>query len=145
MYLVDTTVLSATDPTKKVIDVDLIYWMSAASSHLYLSAVTASEVVAGIAKARRVGASRKAESLGRWWTVVEELYGDRILSFDLGVARIAGEITDHARGFDVGFGDIAIAATARAHGLTVLTANEADFSPLGVPFLNPLKSLPALP
>jgi hypothetical protein len=56
MYLVDTTILSATDPTKKVIDVDLIYWMSAASSHLYLSAVTASEVVAGIAKARGVWA-----------------------------------------------------------------------------------------
>jgi len=49
---------------------------------------------------------------------------------------------DLARAHDPGFEDIAIAATAAAHGLTVLTANERHFEPLGVPFANPFKQLP---
>jgi predicted nucleic acid-binding protein len=35
---------------------------------------------------------------------------------------------------------LAIAATAAAHGLTLLTANLRHFAPLGVPALNPLES-----
>jgi predicted nucleic acid-binding protein len=51
---------------------------------------------------------------------------------------------DRARAHDPGFEDIAIAATAVAHGLTVLTANERHFEPLGVPLANPLKQLPTI-
>jgi hypothetical protein len=38
--------------------------------------------------------------------------------------------------------DIAIAAAAAARNLTILTANERRFAPLGVPHDNPLKRLP---
>jgi hypothetical protein len=41
-----------------------------------------------------------------------------------------------------GFPDLAIAATAVAQGLTVLTANLRHFAPLDVPAHNPLESLP---
>jgi len=112
---------------------------------LFLSAVTASELAVGIAKARRTGATRKAADLVAWWSTVEGRYGERILVYDLAVAKAAGEIFDLARAFAPTFPDVAIAATAQVHGLTVLTANELHFGPLGVPFLNPLKSLPALP
>jgi predicted nucleic acid-binding protein len=61
------------------------------------------------------------------------------------VAHVAGRILDRTRAVDVGFEDIAIAATAETHGLTVLTANERHFEPLGVAFVNPLKALPPLP
>lgn len=145
MYLVDTTILSATDPTRKVTEIDLIYWMNAASSKLYLSTVTAAEVLAGIAKSRRIGAHKRADALSEWWSTIEQIYADRVLTFDLAAAKVAGDITDRARAFDVGFGDIAIAATAAANNLIVLTENEADFAPLGVSYLNPLKSLPPLP
>ena len=46
------------------------------------------------------------------------LYGDRILAFDAATARIAGSISDRARGqgHAPGFADIIIAATAQHHG-----------------------------
>ena len=36
--------------------------------------------------------------------------------------------------------DAMIAATAKVHGLTVVTRNTADFKLFGVPLLNPFKS-----
>ncbi|WP_353806616.1 hypothetical protein [Mesorhizobium sp.] len=53
-------------------------------------------------------------------------------------------ILDRARAHRPGFEDIAIAATAEVHGLTILTDSERHFAPLGVPMLNPLKTLPPL-
>lgn len=142
MYLVDTNILSQSDPTKARRSADLVQWMEQASPQLFLSAVTASEVAVGIAKARRTGATRKAADLSSWWSKIEGRYGERILPYDLAVAWAAGEIFDSVRAFAPTFPNVAIAATAQVHGLTVLTANEVHFAPLGVPFLNPLKSLP---
>jgi toxin FitB len=98
-----------------------------------------------IAKAEREGATSKAASLRDWWDTVEHLYGRRFLPFDLSAAEAAGAMLDRARAYDVGFDDIAIAATAEVNGLTVLTDNERHFRPLGVAILNPLKELPPLP
>ncbi len=117
--------------------------MRAHSDRLYLSAITIAEIEAGIARAVRLGASSKAPALRRWLAAIEHFYASRILSFGIGEARQAGAILDRARAHDPGFEDIAIAATAAAHGLTVLTANERHFAPLGVPYANPLKELPA--
>lgn len=121
----------------------LAAWMRTHSDWLYLSAITIAEIEAGIARAVRIGASAKAPALRRWLAAVEHFYASRILPFGIGEARQAGAILDRARAHDPGFEDIAIAATATAHGLTVLTANERHFAPLGVPYANPLKELPA--
>lgn len=112
------------------------------ADHLYISAVTVAEIEAGIARAVRIGATTKAERLRHWLDAIEHFYAGRILPFDIEAARAAGAILDRARAHDPGFEDIAIAATAAAHGLTVLTANERHFAPLGVPSANPLKRLP---
>ncbi|WP_352801978.1 hypothetical protein [Mesorhizobium sp. M0909] len=42
-----------------------------------------------------------------------------------------------ARGANPGLADVLIAATARLHGLSVLTANTRHFAILDVPYLNP--------
>ncbi|MBN8953363.1 MULTISPECIES: type II toxin-antitoxin system VapC family toxin [unclassified Rhizobium] len=145
MYLLDTNIVSANAPTKRHIGVDAFAsWMRTNSDRLYLSAITIAEIEAGIAKALRIEATTKAEQLRRWLAAVEHFYAGRILPFGLEEARQAGQILDRARAHDPGFEDIAIAATAAAHGLTVLTANERHFEPLGVPFANPLKQLPAI-
>ncbi|MEF2073993.1 type II toxin-antitoxin system VapC family toxin [Consotaella aegiceratis] len=146
MYLADTDILSAISPTAKVSVTDLANWMDAASPQLFLSVVTVAEVRNGIEKNERQGAIRKAAALREWWATVEHLYAKRILPFDLGAAHIAGVLSDRARGagFDPGFADVVIAATAEAHGLTVLTRNTRDFEPLGVSFLNPYEGLPPL-
>lgn len=144
MYLLDTNILSASAPTRRDADAEaLAAWMRAHSDRLYLSAITIAEIEAGIARAIRIGASAKAPALRRWLAAIEHFYASRILPFGIEEARQAGAILDRARAHDPGFEDIAIAATAAAHGLTVLTANERHFVPLGVPYVNPLKELPA--
>ncbi|UEM24049.1 PIN domain-containing protein [Skermanella mucosa] len=143
MYLLDTNILSASAPTKKQVGAEsFAAWMRMNGDRLYLSAITIAEIEAGIARCLRIAATTKAQNLRRWLAAVEHFHAGQILSFDIAVARHAGLILDRARGHDPGFEDITIAATAAAHGLTVLTANERHFEPLGVAFANPLKALP---
>jgi predicted nucleic acid-binding protein len=144
LFLLDTNVVSATSPAvrSKVGRAALASWLSRNSDRLFLSTVTIAEVEAGIARAERIGAATKAERLRLWLAAVEHLYGPRILPFGVDEARRAGAILDRARAHDPGFEDIAIAATAATHHLTVLTANERHFAPLGVAYRNPLRTLP---
>jgi predicted nucleic acid-binding protein len=143
MYLVDTNVISASAPSRPASD--LIAWMNQYSASLYLSTVTVAEIEDGIAKAKREKAARKAADLAAWLETLLHLYGDRILAFDLAAARIAGALSDLARGRGAkpGFADIMIAATARSYGLTILTRNGRHFEPLGVPTVNPFDGLPS--
>lgn len=144
MYLLDTDVLSAAVPTKAQQRQDWLEWQVRASSRLFLSTMTIAEIKRGISGCLRQGATTKAARLRRWIDAVEHLYADRILPFDLRVAHEAGPMLDNARGLGTGFADIAIAATAAAHGLTLLTANERHFRPLGIAWLNPFAELPPL-
>ena len=143
MYLVDTNVISAVSPNRPVPSA-LVEGMDAQSDSLFLSVVTIAEIEDGIAKLRREKATRRSRDLASWLDVVLHLYGDRILGFDLPAARIAGQLSDRARGqgHSPGFADIIIAATARQHGLTLLSRNAKDFVPLGVPVLDPFSKLP---
>jgi len=76
---------------------------------------------------------------------VLHLYGDRVLPFDIPTAEIAGTLADLARGrgHSSGFADIAIAATAGRHGLTILSRNERHFAPMDVAVIDPFQKLPA--
>ena len=143
-YLVDTNVISAVAPTTTVKCAELAAWMDAHSSDLFLSAITIAEITDGIAKAKREGARRKAVDLSAWLQAVLHLYGDRVLAFDSPTAEIAGALSDLARsrGHAPGFADIAIAATARRHDLTILSDNERHFVPMEVAVINPLRALP---
>lgn len=145
MFLLDTNVVSALAPSKRSEATELTLWLDRASRHLFLSVVTAAEVAAGVAKAEREGAGTKARSLAEWWQAAEHFYGEKVLPFDLRCAHLAGRMLDQARGHRPGFEDIAIAATAKAHGLTVLTRNLRHFVPLGVSALDPFQGLPPLP
>ncbi|WP_082366886.1 type II toxin-antitoxin system VapC family toxin [Ensifer adhaerens] len=144
MFLVDTNVISAFAPSKRQSSEQLVEWLDKASSQLFLSVISAAEVKSGIAKAEREGATTKAQRLKNWWESIEYLYAQKLLPFDLRCAHAAGQILDDARAQQPGFEDIAIAATAQVHGLTVLTRNFRHFGPLGVRALDPFKALPGL-
>jgi predicted nucleic acid-binding protein len=143
-YLIDTNVISAAAPAATTRSTDMVAWMDIHSANLFLSAVTIAEISDGIAKARREGASRKASQLSAWLRALLHLYGDRVLAFDTPTAEIAGELSDLARsrGQAPGFADIAIAATAQRHDLTVLSRNTRHFTPLRVRVLDPFEELP---
>ena len=118
--------------------------MDGHSASLFLSAVTVAEIEDGIAKSRREGATRKSADLAEWLETVLHLYGDRVLAFDAPTARIAGAISDRARGLGQtpGFADIIIAATAHHHGLTILSRNLRHFEFFGVAVIDPFTRLP---
>jgi predicted nucleic acid-binding protein len=144
MYLVDTNVISAGAPGRAVLYASLSQWMDERSERLYLSAITIAEIEEGIAKALRLGSARKANALCQWLQTILHLYGNRILPFETVAARSAGGLSDRARsmGQAPGFPDIAIAATAKIHDLTILTRNVRHFVSLGVSVHDPFVSLP---
>lgn len=144
MYLVDTNVISAGAPSRDGRWAELASWMDQNSEYLFLSAISVAEIEAGIAKAHRER-WRYAAALTAWLDTLLHLYAARVLPFNVVAARLAGTLADRARatGHDPGFPDLAIAATAGVHGLTVLTRNVRHFGPLGVPVHDPFASLPS--
>jgi predicted nucleic acid-binding protein len=84
--------------------------------------------------------------LKAWFETVLHLYSDRLLAFDLEAARVAGRVSDLARGrgLSPGFADLAIAATARRRGMVVLTRNLRHFDSLDVPAVDPIGNPQAL-
>jgi predicted nucleic acid-binding protein len=114
------------------------------SERLYLSSITVAEIEDGIAKAHRQGARHKAQQLNGSLETLLHLYQERVLPFDVPAARIAGRLSDQARakGRAPGFADLAIAGTAVANRLSVLTRNLRHFGPLEIAAHNPFDSLP---
>jgi predicted nucleic acid-binding protein len=66
------------------------------------------------------------------------------LAFDTACAEIAGTLSDLARGrgHAPGFADIAIAATARRHRLTILSRNVRHFAVMDADVIDPFGGLP---
>lgn len=138
-WLLDTNVVSTFGPGKRPIPRDTADWFRARSEALYLSTISVAEIEAGIAKLRRTGSRQRAGNLSQWFDRILDDYADRLLSFDLAAARIAGPLGDAAQaaGRHPGFADVAIAAIAKSRELVVLTLNLRHFDPLGIDALNP--------
>ena len=66
-------------------------------------------------------------------------YDARILPMSVDIARRWGRLAAQIGNQGI---DLAIAATALEHGLTVVTRNVSDFEPTGVATLNPFDSRP---
>lgn len=106
------------------------------SASLFISVATIGELAKGIALLRE---GRNKRALRAWLQTLEHHYTDRLLPIDLETSRIWGELTAAAQkaGRSVPASDGLIAATARRHGLHVMTRNTVDFEPTGVLLLNP--------
>jgi hypothetical protein len=98
--------------------------------------VTIGEIERGIEQQQRLN-PEFAASLTAWLDVVLRTYEGRILPVDIAVARRWGRLSQQIgnRGLD-----LAIAATALEHGLTVVTRNVSDFERTGVSVLDPFDS-----
>ncbi len=103
--------------------------------NLFVSVISIGEIAKGIALLRE---NENKRALQTWLQALERNYTDRILSIDLETGRIWGELSAAAQkaGLQVPASDGLIAATARRHGLHVMTRNTADFEPTGVLVLN---------
>ena len=103
---------------------------------LFVSVISIGEIAKGIAL---LDDSRRKRGLQSWLQTLERDYAARILSVDRDTAHIWGELIATARknGRIISASDGLIAATARRHGLHVMTRNVSDFEPTGAMLINP--------
>ena len=135
MYLIDTVVLSELRKPQR--DARLAAWVARQrTTDLFVSVVTIGEIERGIAR-KRATDQGFAAALAAWLDRVLAVYGERVLPFDLHVARRWGQLSA-ALGNDSA--DLMISATALEHGLTVVTRNVSDFESTGVTTFNPFGS-----
>lgn len=134
MYLLDTNIVSELRKPKP--HGAVLAWLQGVDElQLHLSAVTIGEIQAGIEITREQDAAKAAE-IETWLAQVAAAYN--VLPMDAAAFRIWAQLMH--RQSDTLYEDAMIAATAKAHGLTVVTRNVADFKKFGVALLNPFKA-----
>lgn len=134
MYLLDTNVVSELRKPKP--HGAVLAWVEAREdTQLYLSAVTIGEIQAGIELTREQDKA-KALEIEAWLEMVAASYN--VLPMDAAAFKTWAQLMH--RKSEAVYEDAMIAATAKIHGLTVVTRNVADFKTFGVPLFNPFKS-----
>lgn len=139
MFLLDTVVLSELRKPPRQRNRNLVHWIEGvASQDLFVSVVTIGEIERGIERQRQFDPPF-AGSLAAWLDTVLRAYEGRILQVDIAVARRWGRLSQRIGNKGL---DLAVAATALEHGLTVATRNVSDFEPTGVSVLDPFSPPP---
>jgi predicted nucleic acid-binding protein len=136
MFLLDTNVISELRKAGDgKADANVVSWLSSVdATAFYLSAITLMEIELGILRIEWRDAAQGARLRAWMDRYVMPEFADRTLPVDRAVAlRCAPLHVPDPRPERDAF----IAATALAHGMTVVTRNVADFAPTGVPLLNP--------
>ena len=136
MYLLDTNVVSELRRVRP--HGAVLAWLdSVDDKDLHLSAVTIGELQAGVEITREQDPAKAAE-IDAWLDLVADGYN--VLPMDAGAFRTWARLM-HTRSDNL-IEDAMIAATAKSHGLTVVTQNVRDFAGLGVDVLNPFEPAP---
>jgi len=135
-YLLDTNAVS--EWFKPRPDPGVVAWLDQVDEdRTYLSVITLGELRKGV---DRLAGGRRRDRLDRWLTgELPERFGGRLLPVDAVVADEWGRLlagTGNA-GSAVDDADALIAATAKVHGLQVVTRNVHHFAAAGVDVISP--------
>ena len=137
MILLDTNVISELMSGRKPSSVVVAWFDSVSSLPLYLSTITETELLRGVA-AMPAGKRRNLRE-----TEINEMlnedFSDSILVYDSHAARAYAEIEAHRRsiGRPIQIFDCQIAAIAKVNNLKIATRNVADFEHCGLDIINP--------
>jgi predicted nucleic acid-binding protein len=135
-FLLDTNVIS--EWVKPQPDPNVVTWLAEVDEdRVFMSVASFAEIRHGI---EMMPAGRRRERLLNW--LIDELperFEGRILDIDQRVAEMWGLVMARGQKAGVTFGsmDAFFAATAHAHGLTLVTRNVRDFAQAGISLLNP--------
>lgn len=134
-FLLDTNVIS--EARKPAGDANVRAWLtSVRGTDLYLSVLVVGEVRQGITRLRRRDPVQAAV-YEAWLTRLHQHYAGRILPITAEIAEEWGRLNVPD---PLPVIDGLLAATARVHGLTLVTRNTADLARSGVRMLNPFAS-----
>jgi predicted nucleic acid-binding protein len=139
MFLLDTVVLSELRKSSSRQSPLVMAWIrNQRAVDVFVSVITISEIERGV-EAQRARNPIFAKELALWIETVLRVYHDRILPISTPIARCWGRLA-----YRIGHAghDLAIAATALEHGLTVATRNVSDFAPTGAAIFNPFEEIP---
>jgi toxin FitB len=132
-YLLDTNVVS--ELRRKAPDANVSEWLrQRPATSLYLSVLTLGEIRKGVDQL--VDPVRRLALQDWLQTELPAWFAGRILNVDAKVAACWGGLLARA-GRPVPAIDSLLAATAQAHGLTLVTRNVRDVADLGVATINP--------
>ncbi len=135
-FLIDTNVISEVvkpEPHSRV-----VVWLEGVEEDLvFLSVATLAEIRRGL---ELMEPGRRQDRLSQW--LHQDLparFAGRILDIDSRTAQMWGILMARGKraGLNLSALDAFLAATAQAHGLTLVTRNVRDFGPLEIPTLNP--------
>lgn len=131
-YLVDANVLS--EATKPAPNAKALDWLRAHQSECVVDPVILGELQIGIL---RLPGGRKRARLEAWLETI--FLGIECIPWDAQTSRCWAELVANLRkrGAAMPILDSMIAATARAHGLTVVSRNVRDFKKAGVKVVDP--------
>jgi predicted nucleic acid-binding protein len=133
-FLLDTNVISE---IRRGRDPNVRAWTEDVQDfELHISVLTLGEVRTGI-ELLRARDPTQADVFAHWLTELRERFSDRILRIDARIAEEWGRLNAAKPRNTV---DSLIAATARLHGLTVVTRNTGDFEGCGVQLFDPWTS-----
>ena len=136
-WLLDADVLS--QPAKRHGDARVIAWLEREEAECHTSTI----VIAQLAYWVRTKEGKPRDTLHRWFRRLLDAMEGRVLGFSVAVAHVWAEQQRalETAGLRMPLADSYIAATARRHGLTVVTGNDRDFRRPGVKVFNPFKEL----
>jgi predicted nucleic acid-binding protein len=138
MFLLDTVVISELRKPPRRRNHNVVQWLGGVPSQdLFISVLTVGEIERGIERQRQMSPAF-AENLAAWLDLILRAYESRILPISVPVARRWGRLSHRVGNKGI---DLAIAATALEHGLTVATRNVSHFAPTGVALVNPFEPL----
>ncbi len=128
MNLCDTNVIS--ELTRREPNAGVLAWADSVPA-IAISAVTLDEIVYGLAW-------KPIPRIVAWFEAFLETHCE-VISVDAQVARVSGQLRGQlqARGLPRSQADMLIAATAKVHGLTLVTRNVRHFEDCSVAVLNP--------
>ena len=132
-YLLDTNVISEIRKQERSDRNVYRWWSGVRDAELHLSVLVLGEIRKGTEGVRGKD-PKQADALERWLQAVYKAFEGRILGIDSAVAEEWGQMNAR-RPFPALDG--LLAATAKIHGLTLVTRNVGDVADSGVSLLNP--------